>query len=160
MTIKKFTALALAASAIAFGGAAFAQSSGTASMQLASDVPLNCFIGVKPTAKATALDLQKGEENTHLADVIETCNSASGYVVVMRSDNQGQLLPKFEGGTPTSYDLKYDDGADGSIKEKMVAFREKPAFDVGRKLFVNIGANPATVAGHYTDNLTLEIAAK
>lgn len=155
--MKLSTRLIAASAVVVMSGATWAQS--TASMHISGQVGVNCTIGVKPTAKASSLDLVKGESNTQIADVIENCNNPTGYTVTLSSEMGGRLQPKFDGAEPVAYDLSYEK-AEGSIAEKMVAFRDTAEFDRVAPLSITLPGNSRALAGYYYDNIVLTIAAK
>lgn len=152
MSIAKMV-IAFAATSASF--AASAQSA-TAKLDLVGKVALNCTISVTPTAKAASLDLKTGESNTSVGVVTEDCNSGSGYTVAMTSQNGGKLV---SGDVNALYTASYDD-ATGSIASSLTATRSKAFFGRTGNLLINIPANAQAIAGNYSDNITLVIAAK
>jgi hypothetical protein len=69
--IKSSIALAIFAAA-SFGAHAATES---AKLELRGSVAVNCTIDVKPTAKATSLDILKGEKEALVGVITESCNS-------------------------------------------------------------------------------------
>ena len=134
-------------------------SSTSTSLELRGSVAVNCTIGITPTAKATNLDIVNGEKDTLVGVATESCNSGNGYTVQLTSSNQGSLINKATGATPTTYQASYDDGA-GSIASKIVAGRDKAQFGRQGKLLVSFSGNSQAIAGTYSDVINLVIAAK
>jgi hypothetical protein len=131
----------------------------TTSLELRGSVAVNCTIGITPTAKATNLDIVNGEKDTLVGVATESCNSGNGYTVQVSSSNQGSLINKANGATPTTYQASYDDGA-GSIASKIVAGRDKAQFGRQGKLLVSFSGNNQAIAGTYSDVINLVVAAK
>jgi hypothetical protein len=131
----------------------------TTSLELRGSVAVNCTIGITPTAKATNLDIVNGEKDTLVGVATESCNSGNGYTVQVSSNNQGSLINKANGATPTTYQASYDDGA-GSIASKIVAGRDKAQFGRQGKLLVSFSGNNQAIAGTYSDVINLVVAAK
>jgi hypothetical protein len=131
----------------------------TTSLELRGSVAVNCTIGITPTAKATSLDIVNGEKDTLVGVATESCNSGNGYTVQVSSNNQGSLINKANGATPTTYQASYDDGA-GSIASKIVAGRDKAQFGRQGKLLVSFSGNNQAIAGTYSDVINLVVAAK
>lgn len=151
--------LSLIALAIA-GFAGTSQAADTsAKVDLKGTVGVNCGIAVKPTAKATNLDILNGEKNTQVASVVENCNSGTGYTVQVTSGNKGQLVSDARGASPVSFEASYDD-AKGAIADALVAERAEAYFDRVGSLAVSFNGNPRAIAGVYADVLTVTIAAK
>jgi hypothetical protein len=155
--IMKFTRTALVIAALA--ATAFAHASDTAQLELSGKVAVNCTLAVKPTAKASSLDIINGERSTVVGQVTESCNSGNGYTVSISSGNAGQLLSKATGAVPTAYQAGYDDGT-GSIDKSIVADRNAARFGHEGSLWVTFAGNSKAVAGQYNDIINLVIAAK
>jgi hypothetical protein len=122
-------------------------------------VAVNCTIDVKPTAKATSLDILKGEKEALVGVITESCNSGNGYTVQVTSDNAGQLLSKSNGAKPTAYEARYDDGQ-GAIAKEIVAQRDKAFFGRQGNLTVSFAGDEQAIAGVYADVVNLVIKAK
>ena len=152
------TTAALALIAAAFGANA-AAATDTAKLELRGSVAVNCTIEVKPTAKATSLDILGGEKDTLVGVVTENCNSGTGYTVQLNSDNAGQLLSKSVGAKPTVYEARYDDGV-GEIAKEIVASRDKAFFGRQGNLTVSFAGDQQAIAGVYSDIVNLVIKAK
>lgn len=152
------TTAALALIAAAFGANA-AVTGDTAKLELRGSVAVNCTIEVKPTAKATSLDILGGEKDTLVGVVTENCNSGTGYTVQLSSDNAGQLLSKSVGAKPTVYEARYDDGV-GEIAKEIVASRDKAHFGRQGNLTVSFAGDQQAIAGVYSDIINLVIKAK
>lgn len=151
------TLIALAAVAAAFG--AHAADTASAKLELRGTVAMNCTIDVKPTAKATSLDILGGEQDALVGVVTESCNSGNGYTVSINSDNAGQLLSKSTGAKPTVYAAKYDD-ASGEIAKEMLATRDQAFFGRQGNLTVSFAGDSQAIAGVYSDIVNLVIKAK
>ncbi|MES2942115.1 MAG: hypothetical protein V4772_04505 [Pseudomonadota bacterium] len=152
---KSLIALALFASA--FG--AYAADQDSAKLELRGSVAVNCTIAVKPTAKATSLDILGGEKSTLVGVVTESCNSGNGYTVQVSSDNAGQLLSKSAGAKPTIYTAAYDD-ASGDIAKELVAGRDTAFFNREGNLTVSFAGDAQAIAGVYSDIVNVVIKAK
>lgn len=152
---KSLVALALFASA--FG--AYAADQDSAKLELRGSVAVNCTIAVKPTAKATSLDILGGEKSTLVGVVTESCNSGNGYTVQVSSDNAGQLLSKAAGAKPTVYTAAYDD-ATGDIAKELVAGRDQAYFNREGNLTVSFAGDAQAIAGVYSDIVNVVIKAK
>ena len=152
------TTAALALIAAAFGANA-AVTGDTAKLELRGSVAVNCTIEVKPTAKATSLDILGGEKDTLVGVVTENCNSGTGYSVHVSSDNAGKLLSTAAGAKPTVYSATYDDGA-GDIAKEIVAGRDQAFFNREGQLSVSFAGDAKAIAGVYTDIVNLVIKAK
>ncbi|MBX3585383.1 MAG: hypothetical protein KF796_01975 [Ramlibacter sp.] len=150
------TTIALATIAAAFGAHA---ASDSAQLELRGSVAVNCTIDVKPTAKATTLDIINGEQNTLVGTVTENCNSGTGYSVHLTSSNAGQLLSKSVGAKPTVYEAAYDDGQ-GAIAQEIVASRDAAFFGRQGNLTVSFAGDKEAIAGVYADIVNLVIKAK
>ena len=150
------TTAALALIAAAFGANA---ATDTAKLELRGSVAVNCTIEVKPTAKATSLDILGGEKDTLVGVVTENCNSGTGYSVHVSSDNAGKLLSKSVGAKPTVYEARYDDGV-GEIAKEIVASRDKAHFGRQGNLTVSFAGDQQAIAGVYSDIINLVIKAK
>ncbi|MDD2729941.1 hypothetical protein [Malikia sp.] len=148
--------IAFAATAASFSSSA---QSTTAQLDLRGTVALNCTISVSPTAKATSLNLQVGEQNQTIGTVTEDCNSGTGYTVSLTSQNGGQLRSGDANAPLTSYTASYDD-ATGSIASGLTATRNGAFFGRTGNLLINIPANAQAIAGNYSDSISLVIAAK
>ena len=157
--MKSFkSALTLVAVAAAlFAGAA--QAADTASLDISGTVAVSCNISVRPTAKATSLDILNGETAAVVGTVTETCNSGTGYQVSLSSSNRGQLVSAATGSTPTSYTATYDD-ARGTIDAGMSTTRSQAYFGRTGDLAVSFGGNGQAIAGTYVDTINLVIAAR
>ena len=142
--------------AATFASFASSAQSTTAKLDLVGKVALDCTISVSPTAKAASLDLKAGESKTSVGVVTETCNSGTGYTVSMTSQNGGKLV---SGDINALYTASYDD-ATGSIASSLTATRNSAFFGRTGNLLINIPANAQAIAGNYSDNITLVIAAK
>ncbi len=149
--------IALAIIAASFG--AFAADQDAAKLELRGSVAVNCTIAVKPTAKATTLDILGGEKSTLVGVVTESCNSGNGYTVQVNSDNAGQLLSKSAGAKPTIYTAAYDD-ASGDIAKELVAGRDKAFFNREGNLTVSFAGDSQAIAGVYSDIVNVLIKAK
>jgi hypothetical protein len=149
--------IALAALAASFG--AFAADQDAAKLELRGSVAVNCTIAVKPTAKATSLDILGGENNTLVGVVTESCNSGNGYTVSVNSDNAGQLLSKSAGAKPTVYTAAYDD-ASGDIAKELLASRDTAFFNRQGNLTVSFAGDAQAIAGVYSDIVNVVIKAK
>jgi hypothetical protein len=154
--IKSLIALSALAAAI---GAQAAVDTDTAKLELRGSVAVSCTIAVKPTAKATSLDIINGESNTLVGVVTENCNSGTGYSVHVSSDNAGKLLSSAAGAKPTVYSATYDDGA-GDIAKEIVAGRDQAFFNREGQLSVSFAGDAKAIAGVYTDIVNLVIKAK
>lgn len=150
------TAIVFAAITAAFGANAASES---AQIELRGSVAVNCTIDVKPTAKATSLDIINGEQQTLVGTVTENCNSGTGYTVHLSSSNEGQLLSKSAGAKPTVYEAAYDDGQ-GAIAKEIVASRASAFFGREGKLTVSFAGDKQAIAGVYSDIVNLVIKAK
>ena len=151
------SSIALAIFAVASFGAHAATES--AKLELRGSVAVNCTIDVKPTAKATSLDILKGEKEALVGVITESCNSGNGYTVQVTSDNAGQLLSKSNGAKPTAYEARYDDG-EGAIAKEIVAQRDKAFFGRQGNLTVSFAGDEQAIAGVYADVVNLVIKAK
>ena len=149
--------IALAVLASSFG--AFAADQDAAKLELRGSVAVNCTIAVKPTAKATSLDILGGEKSTLVGVVTESCNSGTGYTVQVNSDNAGQLLSKSVGAKPTIYTAAYDDAA-GDISKELVAGRDQAYFNREGNLTVSFAGDSQAIAGVYSDIVNVIIKAK
>lgn len=149
--------LALALFAGAFGASAADQDS--AKLELRGSVAVNCTIAVKPTAKATSLDILGGERSTLVGVVTESCNSGNGYTVQVNTNNNGQLLSSAAGAKATVYTAAYDD-ATGDIAKELVAGRDKAFFGRQGNLTVSFAGDSQAIAGVYSDVVNLVIKAK
>ncbi len=152
------SAIALAVVAASFGAHA-AVSSESAKLELRGSVAVNCTIDVKPTAKATSLDIINGEKETLVGVVTESCNSGNGYTVHLTSDNAGKLLSAATGAKPTAYEARYDDGQ-GAISKEIVAGREQAFFGRQGNLTVSFAGDQQAIAGVYSDIVNLVVKAK
>ena len=152
---KSLIALAIIASS--FG--AFAADQDAAKLELRGSVAMNCTIAVKPTAKATALDILVGEKSTLVGVVTESCNSGNGYTVQVSSDNYGQLRSDAPGAKVTQYTAAYDD-ASGDIAKELVAGRDTAFFGREGKLTVSFAGDAQAIAGVYSDIVNVVIKAK
>ena len=152
------TTIALAAIAAAFGANA-AAATDSARIELRGSVAASCVISVVPTAKATSLDIVKGEQNSLVGVVTENCNSSTGYTVQLSSDNAGKLLSPAAGAKPTVYSARYDDGV-GTIDQSIVATRDQAFFGRNGNLTVSFAGDPQAIAGTYSDFINLVIRAK
>ena len=153
--IKSSIALGIFAAA-SFGAHAATES---AKLELRGSVAVNCTIDVKPTAKATSLDILKGEKEALVGVITESCNSGNGYTVQATSDTAGQLLTKPNGAKPTAYEARYDDGQ-GAIAKEIVAQRDKAFFGRQGNLAVSFAGDEQAIAGVYADVVNLVIKAK
>ncbi len=152
---KSLIALALFASA--FG--AYAADQDAAKLELRGSVAVNCTIAVKPTAKATSLDILGGEKSTLVGVVTESCNSGNGYTVQVSSDNWGQLRSTAAGAKVTPYTAAYDD-ASGDISKELVAGRDTAFFNREGNLTVSFAGDAQAIAGVYSDIVNVVIKAK
>ena len=149
--------IALAIIAASFG--AFAADQDAAKLELRGSVAVNCTIAVKPTAKATSLDILGGEKSTLVGVVTESCNSGNGYTVQVNSDNAGKLLSTAAGAKPTIYTAAYDD-ASGDIAKELVAGRDTAFFNRQGNLTVSFAGDSQAIAGVYSDIVNVLIKAK
>jgi hypothetical protein len=150
------TAIAFAAITAAMGAQAATDS---AQLELRGSVAVNCTIEVKPTAKATSLDIINGEQQALVGTVTENCNSGTGYTVHLTSSNQGQLLSTAVGAKPAVYEAAYDDGQ-GAIGKEIVASRQEAQFGRQGALTVSFAGDKQAIAGVYSDIVNLVIKAK
>lgn len=163
LTFRTFTMnaskslIALAVIAASFGASAADQDS--AKLELRGSVAVNCTIAVKPTAKATSLDILGGEKSTLVGVVTESCNSGNGYTVQVSSDNAGQLLSTSAGAKPTLYTAAYDDAL-GDIAKELVAGRDTAFFNRQGNLTVSFAGDAQAIAGVYSDIVNVVIKAK
>lgn len=130
-----------------------------ASLHLKGIVPVSCTIAIAATAKAASLDLKGGEQNVSVGVVTEDCNSGNGYTVSIASQNGGQLRSGDASAPLASYSASYDDAV-GSIAAGLSASRSGAFFGRSGNLVVSVPANPQAIAGHYSDSITVVIAAK
>jgi hypothetical protein len=128
--------IALAVIAASFGASAADQDS--AKLELRGSVAVNCTIAVKPTAKATSLDILGGEKSTLVGVVTESCNS---------------------GAKPTLYTAAYDDAL-GDIAKELVAGRDTAFFNRQGNLTVSFAGDAQAIAGVYSDIVNVVIKAK
>ena len=99
-----------------------------------------------------------GRQPSH-EDVVETCNSGSGYNITLSSANAGSLKSS-GGGTPSvGYTVSYD-GQSGSLGSSLQVARSSAQFGKNAALAISIPANSQAVAGSYSDTVTITIAAK
>lgn len=150
------TLIALSLFAAAFGAYADQDS---AKLELRGSVAVSCTIAVKPTAKATSLDILGGEKDTLVGVVTENCNSGNGYTVQVSTDNFGQLRSTAPGAKITPYTAAYDD-ATGDISKALVAGRDTAFFNRQGNLTVSFAGDSQAIAGVYADVVNLVIKAK
>lgn len=161
------TLIALSIFAAAFGAqAADDNSSGSAAgasdsakLELRGSVAVNCTIAVKPTAKATSLDILGGEKGTLVGVVTENCNAGNGYTVQLSTDNAGQLRSTAPGAKAMTYTAAYDDAA-GDISKLLVASRNTAFFNRQGNLTVSMAGDSQAIAGVYSDIVNLVIKSK
>ena len=151
--------LALASLICANAFADPASSNSSTSMQLLGTVATACTISVTPTAKSTTLNITGGESSTLVGVVTENCNDGVGYTVTVTSSNLGQLVSTATGSTPTTYTATYDN-ATGAINKALTATRTQAYFAKQGNLAVTFAGNSQAIAGSYSDNLNIVIAAK
>ena len=151
------TIIALSLFAAAFG--AYAAEEDSAKLELRGSVAVSCTIAVKPTAKATSLDILGGEKDTLVGVVTENCNSGNGYTVQISTDNFGQLRSTAPGAKVTPYTAAYDD-ATGDISKELVAGRSTAFFNRQGNLTVSFAGDSQAIAGVYADIVNLVIKAK
>lgn len=155
--MKTLTRIALAATAlIAMTGAAHANAS-SGSINLGGSVALNCTVGV--TDAGVALNLTAGETNRSVGQVVETCNSGTGYTIQISSANAGQLTSSGSGTTPINYQVGYD-GQSGALSSAMTLTRNNAQFGLTRSVSVTIPGSAQYIAGAYSDTITVTIQAK
>jgi hypothetical protein len=150
------TTIALAALSAAFAASANTDS---AKLELRGTVGVNCTIDVKPTAKATSLDILNGEKAALVGVVTESCNSGTGYTVQVTSNNRGSLISNAAGAKPTVYEAQYDDGQ-GAISKEIVATRDQAFFGRQGNLTVSFAGDSQAIAGVYSDVINLVVKAK
>ena len=156
---KSLIALAVIASSFGASSGAFAAEYDAAKLELRGSVAMNCTIAVKPTAKATSLDILGGEKSTLVGVVTESCNSGNGYTVQVSSDNYGQLRSEAPGAKATAYTAAYDDAL-GDIAQELVAGRNTAFFGREGKLTVSFAGDAQAIAGVYSDVVNVVIKAK
>ena len=132
----------------------------TAKLDLMGVVASNCTIAITPTAKASSLDLQRGETDAVVGNVTENCSSTLGYTVSITSQNSGQLRSAGADAPLVNYSARYDDATGSLAASGLDARRNRAAFNYQRSLLVSLPANPQVVAGSYSDSVTFVIAAR
>lgn len=145
-------------SAVAVCALALADDRSSATLELRASVPVNCTVDVAATTKASSLDLRTGEQDALVGVVTENCNSRNGYTVTVNS-SQGSLLRSSTGNASAAYSVRYD-GMLGGSNGQVVVNRDRPSFSRQGNLMVTIPANRTAMAGDYSADLSLVIAAK
>ena len=144
--------------AVAACALALADDRGSATLELRASVPVNCTVNIAATNKAGSLDLRAGEKDALVGVVTENCNSRNGYTVTVNPD-QGPVLRSASGNASAAYSVRYD-GAVGANSGQIVVNRDQPSFSRQGNLMVTIPGNRTALAGDYSANLSLVIAAK
>jgi hypothetical protein len=152
------TLIALSIFAAAFGVQAD-EGSDSAKLELRGSVAVNCTIAVRPTAKATSLDILGGEKGTLVGVVTENCNAGNGYTVQLSTDNAAQLRSTAPGAKAMTYTAAYDDAA-GDISKLLVASRNTAFFNRQGNLTVSMAGDSQAIAGVYSDTVNLVIKSK
>lgn len=137
---------------------ALADDRSSATLELRASVPVNCTVNIAATTKAGNLDLRAGEQDTLVGVVTENCNSRNGYTVTVNS-SQGSLLRSSTGNASAAYSVRYD-GTVGGNNGQIVVNRDRPSFSRQGNLMVTIPGNKTAMAGDYSADLSLVIAAK
>ncbi|MEA1647454.1 hypothetical protein UAJ10_00300 [Nitrospirillum sp. BR 11164] len=121
---------------------------------LKASVSTACTVDV--TDLGVALDVVGGETKRQVGSVVENCNDAKGYTITVNSANNGKLQ---SGKNTVGFTTIYD-GANGNGSGSVSVTRSKATFAKTAALAVTIAANAKTIAGNYTDTLTVTIKAK
>ena len=132
----------------------------TTKLDLVGLVPSNCTIAITPTAKASSLDLQRGETDAVVGTVTENCSSTLGYTVSITSQNGGQLRSGGATAPLVNYSARYDDATGSLAASGLDTRRNRASFNYQRSLFVSLPANSQVIAGSYSDSVTFVIAAR
>ena len=135
-------------------------SANTAKLDLLGVVASNCTIAITPTAKASSLDLQRGETDTVVGTVTENCSSTRGYTVSITSQNGGQLRSGGATAPLVNYSARYDNATGSLAASGLDTRRNQASFNYQRSLLVSLPANPQVIAGSYSDSVTFVIAAR
>lgn len=132
-------------------------------VELRGVVPRKLSLVAQPDAAASALDLEQGVIRLKVGTITEQSNSNIGYVVTVYSKNKSYLKrddsPDSEHGV--LYQLEYGE------KEANVTAAEGHRFErefsgvvnVDKEVRITYAANPALVAGNYSDTLYFSISA-
>ncbi|MDZ5650522.1 spore coat protein U domain-containing protein [Nitrospirillum sp. BR 11828] len=113
-----------------------------------------CTVDV--TDLGVALDVVTGETKRQVGSVVENCNDGKGYTISVNSANNGKL----KSGTNTVAFTPFYDGTTGNGSGSVSVTRSKATFAKTASLAVTIPANAKTIAGSYSDTLTITIKAK
>lgn len=134
-----------------------AQAAASGTIRLQGSVAVDCAVTV--TDNAVALNLTGGESNRAVGQVVETCNSGTGYTISITSANNGSLASAGTGTAPIAYTVGYD-GTNGSLNAPLVASRNQAQFGRAATLTVSVPASTQYIAGTYQDTVTVTIAAR
>ncbi|MBB6255210.1 spore coat protein U domain-containing protein [Nitrospirillum iridis] len=121
---------------------------------LKASVATACTVAV--TDLGVALDVVAGETARQVGSVVENCNDGKGYSISVSSANSGKLK---SGKDTVSFTTLYD-GTTGNASGAVAVTRAKATFAKTAALAVTIPANAKTIAGSYSDTLTVTIKAK
>ncbi|WP_044563337.1 spore coat protein U domain-containing protein [Azospirillum sp. B4] len=121
---------------------------------LKASVATACTVDV--TDLGVALDVVAGETKRQVGSVVENCNDGKGYTITVNSANSGKLK---SGKDTVSFTTLYD-GTTGNGSGSVSVTRSKATFAKTAALAVTIPANAKTIAGSYSDTLTVTIKAK
>ena len=131
----------------------------TDSFLLEGIVPKVQSIEITPSPVHDNLNLSQTFNDLVVAEVLEKSNSASGYQIVVESQNGGQL----ENGQldSLSYTMKYD-GTDVNLTSGSVTLSTTNVFNTGGKvseiMISYVGKDASEmIEGSYTDTVTVSI---
>lgn len=142
---------------------ALAQSQVTGGVQITGVIPEEYSLRISADPGATNLAIQRGENNTKIASVIETANSATGYTVKLSTKNGGNLVNSQNPSQYVPYQLSYDRmpfSQPSSIESvvKSVSHLNDPIV-YESQIRIAFPGNPNAAVGTYSDTIYLQIAA-
>jgi hypothetical protein len=140
----------------------FATAATTGTLTLTGSVPQVLAIAVNADAASSALDLTTTKSDLQVATVDESSNSASGYKILLSSENSGQLVR--DGGSEyVAYTAKYDGSAVtlSSTAQNAKVVSSGGVHSDSSTVSISYTGQAATsmIAGSYSDTLTLTIQA-
>lgn len=124
------------------------------SVHLSARVPPTCNLVVKQHLSDFSAHLAAG--HVAAATVAETCNSSSGYSVMITSRGGGFLR---NGGTALSYSALYDDVPLELVRPHHLE-RDGPSFGTAHTLSINVADSAGLPSGTYEDTIVLTVSGR
>lgn len=138
----------------------FSWGDSTGSLFLAGYIPLHFDLRVQPDMNNLGnIDLENGETNLKVADVLEVSNITAGYTISLESVNAGVLLHN-NGTNSVNYQIQYGTGGaavtPGAVGSPVLVKSSGALVGLTftiEEVFFNTPANASLMGGAYTDTL-------